>query len=121
MPNPNTEARRLDIAHHFADIPDPRHPAFRDHHLLGDILVMALAGVLTGARSWEGIAEFGRAKETWLRSLGLSLPNGIPAHDTFNRVFADLDPVAFQTAFTSWLNGVCAVRTARVPERSWPA
>src|SRR3954454_24799659 len=69
----------LDIAHHFRDVPDPRHPAFRDHHLLGDILVIALAAVLSGSDSWEAIAEFGRTKDTWLRSLGLRLPHGIPA------------------------------------------
>ena len=56
-----TEARRLDIAHHFANVPDPRHPAFQGHHLLGDILVIALSAVLAGARSWEGIVEFGRS------------------------------------------------------------
>jgi predicted transposase YbfD/YdcC len=97
----------LDIAHHFRDLPDPRHPAFRDHHLLGDILLIALAAVLSGADSWEDVAEFGRTKETWLRSLGLRLPNGVPAHDTFNRVFAALDPDAFQACFTAWINAVC--------------
>ena len=107
------EARRLDIAHHFANVPDPRHRSFRDHHLLGDILVIALSAVLAGARSWEGIVEFGRSKEAWLRCRGLKLPNGIPSHDTFNRVFADLDPVAFQAAFTSWINGVCAALGVR--------
>ena len=107
MPGPFAAPRRLDIAHHFAGVADPRHEAFREHHLLGDILVIALSAVLAGARSWEGIAEFGRSKEAWLRSLGLSLPNGIPSHDTFNRIFADLDPVAFQASFTSWINGVC--------------
>jgi predicted transposase YbfD/YdcC len=107
MPGPSADPRRLDIAHHFADVPDPRHHAFREHHLLGDILVIALSAVLAGARSWEGIAEFGRSKQAWLRGLGLKLPNGIPSHDTFNRVFADLDPVAFQDSFLSWINGVC--------------
>src|SRR5881394_2505932 len=87
-----TPGTPLDIAHHFRDLPDPRHPAFRDHHLLGDILVIALCAVLSGADSWEDVAEFGRSKETWLRSLGLRLPNGVPAHDTFNRLFAALDP-----------------------------
>jgi predicted transposase YbfD/YdcC len=107
MSEPTSEAGRLDIAHHFANVPDPRHPAFRDHHLLGDLLVIALSAVLAGARSWEAIAQLGRSKEAWLRSLGLRLPNGIPSHDTFNRVFADLDPVAFQDCFTGWINGVC--------------
>jgi len=77
---------RLDIAHHFANVPDPRHPAFRDHHLLADFLVIALTAVLCGGKSWEAIADFGRTKEAWFRSIGLKLPNGIPSHDTFNRV-----------------------------------
>ena len=97
----------LDIGHHFAALPDPRHPAFRDHHLLGDVLVIALCAVLGGARSWDAIAGFGRAKESWLRSLGLALPNGPPAHDTSNRVFAALDPVAFQGCFAGWVNAAC--------------
>jgi len=63
--------------------------------------------VLSGADSWEDIAEFGRTKEAWLRGLGLPLPNGIPAHDTFNRVFATLDPNAFQNCFAPWINAVC--------------
>jgi predicted transposase YbfD/YdcC len=97
----------LDIAHHFAALPDPRHPAFQDYHRLGDLLVIALCAILSGARSWDAIARFGRSKETWLRSLGLTLPNGPPAHDTFNRVFAAVDPLAFQHCFTSWINAVC--------------
>lgn len=97
----------LDIAHHFANLPDPRHPAFQDHHLLGDVLVIALCAALSGARSWDAIARFGRSKETWLRSIGLTLPNGPPAHDTFNRVFTALDPLAFQHCFTRWINAVC--------------
>lgn len=113
MPTLTTETIRQDIAHHFECVPDPRHRAFQEHHLLGDILVIALSAVLVGARSWEGMAAFGRSQETWLRSLGLKLPNGIPSHDTFNRVFADLDPVAFQASFTSWINGVCAALGVR--------
>jgi predicted transposase YbfD/YdcC len=97
----------LDIAHHFATLPDPRHPAFQDHHLLGDLLVIALCAVLSGARSWDAIARFGCSKESWLRSLGLTLPNGPPSHDTYNRVFAALDPLAFQHCFTNWINAVC--------------
>jgi predicted transposase YbfD/YdcC len=97
----------LAIAHHFAHVPDPRHPAFRDHHLLSDILVIALSAVLSGARSWDAIADFGVAKQGWFRSLGLKLRNGVPSHDTFNRIFAALEPVAFQHGFTSWINAVC--------------
>jgi predicted transposase YbfD/YdcC len=102
-----TNAAQLAIAEHFASLPDPRHPAFRGRHLLGDMLVIALSAVLSGARSWEAIADFGVSKEPWFRSLGLVLPNGIPSHDTFNRLFAGLEPMAFQHCFTSWINAVC--------------
>jgi predicted transposase YbfD/YdcC len=98
----------LDIARHFESLPDPRHPAFRDHHLLGDIVTIALCAVLSGAESWEAMARFGRSKIDWLRSLGLKLPNGVPSHDTFNRVFAALNPQAFQRCFTSWMTSVCS-------------
>jgi predicted transposase YbfD/YdcC len=107
MPPSPPGSAPLDIGHHFATLPDPRHPAFRDHHLLGDLLVIALCAVLSGARSWDAIARFGRSKEAWLRSLGLALPNGPPAHDTFNRVFAALDPRAFQHCFSGWINAAC--------------
>src|SRR5262249_16354641 len=108
MPAPQPAPAPLDIAHHFAALPDPRHPAFRGRHRLGDILVIALSAVLSGADSWDAIAAFGAAKQAWLRSLGLELPHGTPSHDTFNRLFAALDPLAFQHGFTSWINAVCA-------------
>jgi len=107
MPAPQPAPAPLDIAHHFAGLPDPRHPAFRGRHRLGDILVIALSAVLSGADSWDAIAAFGAAKQAWLRSLGLELPHGTPSHDTFNRLFAALDPLAFQDCFTSWINAAC--------------
>jgi predicted transposase YbfD/YdcC len=97
----------LDIAYHFANVPDPRHPSFRECHCLGDLLVIGFSAVLAGAKSWDGIVEFGHSKVQWLLGLGLALPNGIASHDTFNRLFAALDPLAFQAAFHSWINAVC--------------
>jgi predicted transposase YbfD/YdcC len=100
-------SKRLDIAHHFAAVKDPRDPRFTTH-LLGDILTIALCAVLSGAKSFEDMAAFGRSKEAWLRSLGLALPHGIPSHDTFRDVFRHLAPAAFQDCFTAWVNAVCA-------------
>jgi len=98
---------RLDILHHFAAVTDPRDARFITH-LLGDMLTIALCATLAGASSFEDIAAFGRVKETWLRSLGLTLPHGIPAHDTFRDLFRHLAPAVFQDCFTSWINAVCA-------------
>jgi predicted transposase YbfD/YdcC len=99
--------KHLDISHHFATVQDPRDPRFSTH-LLSDILTIALCAMLSGAKSFEDMAAFGRSKETWLRSLGLTLPHGIPSHDTFRDLFRHLAPAAFQDCFTAWINAVCA-------------
>ncbi len=65
-------------------------------------------GVICGAETWVDIEEFGRAKQSWLESF-LELPNGIPSHDTFGRVFARLDPEQFQAAFMKWVQAVDSV------------
>ena len=93
------------IARHFADLPDPRVDRTRKH-ALGDILVIALCATLAGADSWEEVEAFGEAKEAWLKGF-LALPNGIPSHDTFYRVFARLDPQAFGRCVAGWMAGVC--------------
>ena len=98
---------RLDILHHFATLQDPRDPRFITHPL-GDLLTIALCASLSGAKSLEDLAAFGRSKETWLRSLGLTLPHGIPSHDTFRDLFRHLAPAVFQDCFTAWINAVCA-------------
>lgn len=85
----------------FADLPDPRIDRTKAHALL-DIVAIAVCAVISGADSFTEIADYGRAKEPWLRTF-LALPNGIPSHDTFGRVFALLDPVRFEQCFLSWV------------------
>jgi predicted transposase YbfD/YdcC len=87
---------------HFGSVPDPRVDRTKKHLLL-DILLIALLAVICGAEGWEDMETFGRAKERFLRErLGLTLPHGIPSHDTFRRVLARLDPERFGRAFTAW-------------------
>jgi predicted transposase YbfD/YdcC len=92
------------FADYFADLPDPRVDRTKKH-LLGDILVIAVCAVIAGADGFEEVETFGRAKEPWLRRF-LALPNGIPSHDTFNRVFAALDRKAFAACFARWMAAV---------------
>src|SRR3954451_5686893 len=75
----------------FADLPDPRRDTRNKLHDLTDILVLATAAVIGGAESWESIAEYGRTKAGFFGRY-LRLSNGIPSPDTFERVFAKLDP-----------------------------
>ncbi len=95
----------VSIARYFAGLPDPRIDRTKKHSL-GDILVVALCAVIAGADSWEEVEAFGEAKADWLKRF-LALPNGIPSHDTFGRVFARLDPQAFGRCVAEWMAGVC--------------
>jgi predicted transposase YbfD/YdcC len=97
---------------HFSSLEDPR----TDHtklHELSDILVIAICGVICGADGWVSIEEFGNAKLDWLRTI-LELPNGIPSHDTFGRVFARLDPEQFQRCFLGWVQAISEVTEGEV-------
>lgn len=101
----------LSLARHLAELPDPRLDRTKKH-ALGDILIIALCATIAGADSWEEVQRFGEAKAEWLRGF-LSLPHGIPSHDTFNRVFARLDPKAFGKCVAGWIDGVCEVTGLR--------
>jgi predicted transposase YbfD/YdcC len=95
----------VSITRYFADLPDPRIDRTKKH-LLGDILAITLCAVVCGADSWEEVEAFGEAKHEWLKTF-LALPNGIPSHDTFYRVFARLDPEAFGKCVADWMGAVC--------------
>src|ERR687883_1960803 len=88
----------------LAPIEDPRC-AWKVEHRLIDILVIAVCAVLGEAETFEDIALYGRCKEAWLRDF-LALPNGIPSHDTFRRVFMLVDPEAFERCFLGWVRAV---------------
>jgi hypothetical protein len=88
------------------DLPDPRRETKNTLHRLTDILVIATCAVIAGADGWDQVAEYGRRKEAFFRRF-LALPNGIPSHDTFDRVFAKLDPAGFADRFGRWAAEAC--------------
>src|SRR5512135_1293003 len=104
--------QELSFARHFAELTDPRVDRTRLHELT-DIVAIAVCAVVAGADSWEHIEQFARAKHAWLKTF-LALPNGIPSHDTFARVFARLDPDAFQAAFLGWIGALHEATERRV-------
>src|ERR687886_2216670 len=89
---------------HFEAVVDPRCRGKIEHRLT-DILVIAVCAVIACAESWNDIALYGRRKRPWLEGF-LALPNGIPSHDTFRRVFMLIDPEAFERSFLGWVRAV---------------
>lgn len=89
----------------FSDCPDFRVDNENKEHLLVDIIVSAICAVLGGANSWLAVERFGRTHETWLRSF-LELPNGIPSHDTYRRVFLILHPQELNSRFAAWMKDI---------------
>ena len=94
----------VSIAKHFGKIRDPRIDRTKWHKLM-DILIIAICGVICGADSWVEIEMYGKSKLEWLKTF-LRLPNGIPSHDTFGRVFAKLNPEEFEKSFLEWVKAI---------------
>jgi predicted transposase YbfD/YdcC len=97
-------ATPLNIVQHFRSLKDPRINRHK-RHLLLDIIVIALCAILCGAQDWQQIETFGKLRLTWLRRF-LKLPNGIPSHDTFERVFDRLESAALQQRLRQWVNAL---------------
>jgi predicted transposase YbfD/YdcC len=100
MPKKPLEA----IEEHFGKVSDPRINRTKDHKLI-DIIAIAICAVICGAEGWVDIELYGKSKQPWLSTF-LELPNGIPSHDTFGRVFSLLDAQQFQLAFYEWVFAV---------------
>jgi predicted transposase YbfD/YdcC len=89
---------------YFVGMKDPRIDRTK-RHLMEDILFISIAAVLSGVDTWDEMEQYGKNKQTWLTSV-LELPNGIPSHDTFNRFFAALDPIDFESRFMQWVKEI---------------
>lgn len=96
----------------FDGLEDPRMERTRLHSL-SDILFIAIVAVLCGADSWTEVEWFGGLRQEWLKTF-LALPNGIPSHDTFGRVFARLKPEQLECCFMNWMRALAEVSEGRL-------
>ena len=97
---------------HFADLRDPRVERTREH-LLEEILLITIAAILSGANGWNEIEDYAHSKHAWFKSF-LTLPGGIPSHDTFNRVFSALDPEELEKGFVAWVSSLARLTAGEV-------
>jgi len=104
--------KRAKLWEHLAILKDPRIDRKKEHKLI-DIIAIAILAVICGAEGWTHVEEFGKAKYDWLNGF-LELPNGIPSHDTFGRVFAGLSSKVFQEAFQSWINEISLLTQGQI-------
>ena len=98
------QASVASIKKHFRRLIDPRVTGRTKHRLI-DLLVMALCGIIANCDDWPDIALFAQQRESWFRRF-LALPGGIPSHDTFERVFAALNPRALEACCLGWLRAI---------------
>lgn len=94
----------LDLKSCFAKVKDPRVERTKKHKLI-DIIIIAICATICGADGWTEIEQFGIEKEAWLKTI-LELPEGIPSHDTFGRVFKHIDPAEFEACFFEWVQSI---------------
>lgn len=106
-----THPIQTSIVEHFGQMKDPRELSV--DHLLIEIITIAICAVICGADNWVEIEQFGQAKEKWLRTF-LRLPNGIPSHDTFGRVFSRIDPEQFQSSFVRWIEAISQITEGQI-------
>src|SRR6185503_6136071 len=89
------------IGCYFESLSDPRHTRNRKH-LLVDIAVIAVCGILCGCDGPTAIHRWAALQADWLRQ-HLALPNGIPSRDCIRRLLMALKPEAFQKCFQDWI------------------
>ncbi len=103
---------KITITDHFSTLKDPRIERSKLHQLI-DIITIAVCAVICGADGWEQIELYGKAKHKWFQQF-LALPNGIPSHDTFARVFARINPEEFQRCFLNWIKAISKLTNGEV-------
>lgn len=117
------DAQATQLLRFFRGLPDPR--AANRSHWLADVLAIAIMAVLCGCEGWAAVEAWGLLNADWLKTF-LDLPHGVPSHDTFDRVFGLLDPLAFETCFTNWTaalvknaKGLFVAVDGKTLRRSW--
>jgi predicted transposase YbfD/YdcC len=109
----SSQSAKVSVGRFFKNLPDPRPHQGKVVHPLLTIVVIALCATVAGADDYQTIVEFAQDRIDWFSKF-LDLTNGIPSHDTFERVFARLDPIAFQRCLLQWLAALHDVTAGKI-------
>ena len=97
------EHHDFSISNYFSNVEDPRK--YNIQHSLIDIITITICALICGAQNWGNVEQYGKFKYQWLKQF-LALPNAIPSHDTFGRVFSMFDLQQFKEAFLNWSHSI---------------
>jgi predicted transposase YbfD/YdcC len=103
---PAPEENKTPFLMHFSELEDPRRTNKGNfQHLLSDILLLTISAMLCGVDDWPSVITFGKNQLEWLKKFG-NFKNGLPSQDTFERVFAALNPQYFNQCFMNWMESI---------------
>src|SRR5690606_24861452 len=106
------ESSTRSLVDHLGEVPDPRVNRTLRHPLVS-VLVIVVCAVICGAEHFTDIERWGHAKKDWLETF-LSLPHGIPSHDTFGRILGQRDPEEFRRVFIAWMNDLADLQLGEI-------
>jgi predicted transposase YbfD/YdcC len=95
----------MEINKYFGSIADPRINR-RKLYSLDTIFGITIVASLCGIKSWEQISMFAKLRQSELSQI-IDFSNGIPSHDTIERVYSMIQPEAFHACFVAWTNALC--------------
>ena len=99
----SSDMNAFTLIDHFSKLQDYRQP-WKIEHKLTDILLLVVCAMISGAKGWSEIEDFGKHRESWLKKLG-DFSFGIPSHDTIERVVSLVNAKQFHKYFSEWMQG----------------
>jgi predicted transposase YbfD/YdcC len=101
-----SEVAEIRLLKHFEELRDPRQE-WKISHLLSEILLLVILGVICGAETFSDIEIYGKKKLDFLQQFSPFL-KGIPSEYTLQDLFARLNPRVFEACFSSWVSSLKA-------------
>lgn len=97
---------------YFSSLKDYRHEGYITHSLV-NIVAISIAAIICGASDWYEVEDYGKEKKIWLQTF-LNIGDKVPSHDTYNRFFSFIDPIALEQCFADWIAAIANLTEGRI-------